>query len=55
MLETINAHTTQASQRFNQPIAARYSFSIPSENIKKPLGFLIFLRVIEKQNRAVIV
>ena len=35
------------------PITARCRFSIPSENIRKPKGFLIFSEGIEKQHRAV--
>ena len=30
-----------------------FSFSIPPENIRKPLGFLMFSGGIEKQHRAV--
>ena len=34
------------------PIAARYCFSLPPENIRKPLGFLMFSGDIEKQHLA---
>ena len=34
------------------PITARYCLSIPPENIRKPLGFLMFLRGIDKQHMA---
>ena len=37
----------------NQLITARRCLSIPPENIKKPLGFLMFSRDIDQQNRAV--
>ena len=36
----------------NQPITARCCFSIPPENIRKPVGFL-FSGGIEKQHQAV--
>ena len=37
----------------NQPITAQCCFSIPPENIKKPLGFLMFSGGIEKPHGAV--
>ena len=38
--------------KFAKPITAQYCFSIPSENIRKPLGFLMFSGGIEEQHRA---
>ena len=37
----------------SEPVTARCCVSIPPENIRKPLGFLMFSGGIEKQHRAV--
>ena len=37
----------------SQALTARCCFSIPPENIRKPLGFLMFSGGIKKQHRAV--
>ena len=38
---------------FNPLHTAQCCLSVPPENIRKPLGFLIFLGGIDKQHRAV--